>query len=840
MTAGRWEGFWTDALHLVVLANFAVAQPLYAVLGQAPEFFVARETRSLELCLLVVAVGLGLPALAVLVEAVAALAGRRPRMAAHFVLVTACVTAIVLQAARDFDALPADMIIVDAVLVAGVVTGVYAAWRPLRMVVTLLAPAPLVFATLFLGFMPVARVAFPSEEVPRIPVAVGRPHPVVLVVFDEFTSTLLMDQRRRIDPVRYPNLAALTAEATWYRNATTVNDMTLEAVPAILTGRRPGPSKRSPTYQDHPENLFTLLGDTYALSVFESVTRLCPESLCPRSRGRGSLSAVGGLLSDLRPIYLQIVLPVELRRQLSSGAETWGGLAVEAVREPVALFERFVGQIRRTSRPTLYVLHSLLPHQPWRYLPSGKTYDLQAVGFAAGRQGRHGEDRWLPDEWTVIHGLQQYVLQVGMVDRLVGDLVRQLKTAGIYEEAMIILTADHGLSFEAGALRRNVLPDNAADIMSVPLVVKFPGQRVGEVTDRNAETVDILPTIADVLDAEVRWRLDGRSLLGPARADGERKAILAAADRSVLEVDASLDGRWDTLARMLELFGSGATPDGLYRIGPYAGLVGRPLAVVEARAGEPSVKLVLDSPHLWAAVDPDGPFVPARLTGRVVTAEPRVAPLDLAVSVNGSVRAVTRTLPPRGRVAPFAAMLPEHAFRRGENVVEVFLVTGSKERPVLQRLRRETAATGWLSRDPVSGQERILVDGRAIPVVPGAVRGGVDRAEPSAGGLFLAGWAVDPAARASTRGVLVFVGAELVYAGEPDVVREDVSALIGSAAARESGFMVEVPARSSERDPEPELRVFALAVDGRASELAYCVGCRRAPTGQPGRGPREP
>lgn len=43
--------------------------------------------------------------------------------------------------------------------------------------------------------------------------------------------------------------------------------------------------------------------------------------------------------------------------------------------------------------------------------------------------------------------------------------------------------------------------------------MKLPGQRRGEVVDRFAETVDILPTILDVLGAKASLRLDGRSLI---------------------------------------------------------------------------------------------------------------------------------------------------------------------------------------------------------------------------------------------------------------------------------------------------------------------------------------
>ena len=64
---------------------------------------------------------------------------------------------------------------------------------------------------------------------------------MVLLVLDEFPGDSLLDARGRIDPVRYPNFAALASDATWFRNAFSVYDSTTKAVPLILDGRRPVP-----------------------------------------------------------------------------------------------------------------------------------------------------------------------------------------------------------------------------------------------------------------------------------------------------------------------------------------------------------------------------------------------------------------------------------------------------------------------------------------------------------------------------------------------------------------------------------------------------------------------
>src|SRR3954467_15821040 len=107
------------------------------------------------------------------------------------------------------------------------------------------------------------------------PAYAARDTPVVLVVFDAFRVTLLEDADGNIDATRFPNLAALTQSATWYRHATTAHENTIYSVPAILDGRTPRPRTR-PTLAYHPQNIFTLLGADHRMNVQEEATQMCP------------------------------------------------------------------------------------------------------------------------------------------------------------------------------------------------------------------------------------------------------------------------------------------------------------------------------------------------------------------------------------------------------------------------------------------------------------------------------------------------------------------------------------------------------------------------------------
>ena len=118
------------------------------------------------------------------------------------------------------------------------------------------------FLALFLFFSDAAKIVLPEDDADALAAGSER-SPLVVVLFDELATSSLMDGEGRIDGRRFPAFAELAREATWYRNATTVADHTDDAVPAILTGRRPDPTL-DPLASDYPENLFTLFAGSGA------------------------------------------------------------------------------------------------------------------------------------------------------------------------------------------------------------------------------------------------------------------------------------------------------------------------------------------------------------------------------------------------------------------------------------------------------------------------------------------------------------------------------------------------------------------------------------------------
>ena len=105
------------------------------------------------------------------------------------------------------------------------------------------------------------------------------------------------------------------------------------------------------------------------------------------------------------------------------------------------------------------------------------------------------------------------------LDAELGRLFEMFERAGLYDDALIVLTSDHGEEFrEHGQfLHAQAYTETAA----VPLLIKFPGGAyAGRRVDGLVESVDLLPTVLDVLGLPVPAAVQGRSLL-PLVRDGK-------------------------------------------------------------------------------------------------------------------------------------------------------------------------------------------------------------------------------------------------------------------------------------------------------------------------------
>jgi hypothetical protein len=781
----------TRGAQLTVLSAFALAEPLLDILGRNPEFFAVRRSTSGQIVLFALALILVPPAVLLAVELLVGIASRGAAELVHLVFIALLVAVIGLHVFANRTALSGVGVLVLAAVVGVLGVILYRRIPAVGSFLTVLAPAPLIFLALFLFDSGASKLVFVNN--PQVHERrVDSTTPVVLIVFDEFAPVALMNADERIDAARYPNFAALAHDSTWYRSATTVQWLTEVAVPAVLTGILPPNTGRKPLpiYADHPDNIFTLLGGSYRVRAVESITQLCPTKLCKEVRGASPAvvsDTTRSLTSDAGIVYLHLLLPRPYSDEIPEISDSWGDFGQnEAVEKPSQTGGagpilpcgrnvcRFTSLLSRDRRPTLYVLHTLLPHVPYLYLPSGQRYGVQAPRL---RGIRH--NRWT-QAWPALQADQRYLLQVGYTDRALGLIVRRLKAKGIYNRALVIVVADHGVSNRNGQPRRRPTPGNLQDIAFVPLFVKLPNQHRGRIDDGFARTIDVVPTIAHVLGVKIPWHVDGKTLVGRRLPSDATVRIELGGGQSVSAPLSVLRARRArALAQQLETFGG--TTSSVYRIGPDGDLVGRAVSDLPVRPSE-GTGVELEGQQLLGFVDTHTDLLPTWVEGRLTGKH--LSSANVAIAVNGRVAAVTKTFEGSAGTS-FAAMVPASALRNGHNDVSILLVRRDGGARTLEQLRGSSETTMLARR----GGREVLVssDGTVVPVRPRALRGAVE-VQPG-DPLVFAGWAAERAFGHRADSIAVIADGNEVFASPTSQLRPH--RVLGQKG--QFGFQFELP-----------------------------------------------
>ena len=318
---------------------------------------------------------------------------------------------------------------------------------------------------------------------------------------------------------------------------------------------------------------------------------------------------------------------------------------------------QLVDSIEPGEDPTLHYLHLLLPHAPYHFLPSGQTYDPDATlagGISEISGTRSTEQRGADVD------RQRLVLQAMYVDRVVGDVLDRLQETGLAEDTLVVVVADHGVGLQPGATPRPTTPENMTedaypDMLPVPMLLRGPGIQPGAVNDDNVETIDVVPTLADLLGIDIPWPVDGIAVTTERRPDDEKRFHLVSFDGGMIgpttvgpatpydgaEVFAeALDRTVDSLFRT-------DNPDHrVYDLDEAGELVGARVDGLTSRSSS-RVSVVLDDPDALADVDPPSGVLRTHLVGRV-EGLPDGDQVTVAVALNGRVAAVVTTWPEGG------------------------------------------------------------------------------------------------------------------------------------------------------------------------------------------------
>ncbi len=140
----------------------------------------------------------------------------------------------------------------------------------------------------------------------------------------------------------------------------------------------------------------------------------------------------------------------------------------------------------------------------------------------------------------VASGIERYDTAIRYTTDQLGAFFAELQTRGLFDDALIVVTSDHGDEFfEHGGFSHGY--SLYEEVVHVPLLVKLPGQREARRVSSRVTLMDVLPTLAEAAGVAPPDDLDGRSLLAAARGEADRAN----------EADSALTFRVDFAPRLI-------------------------------------------------------------------------------------------------------------------------------------------------------------------------------------------------------------------------------------------------------------------------------------------------
>lgn len=519
-------------LHLFTLWGFAIAYPIYEVVVRNQGFLVMYHSSLSDVLAVFFIISIALPLIFYLFLGLPTLFFLKSRLeilpflGAVWVLFS-------LLALKYLSILPSALepfSLYGAMAIGLTITVVYVRKHKVREFVSYMAGAALLFPFIYLTMLEITPDATPVtlNETAKNSI---QPHPLVVLIFDELSLGTLMQEDHSLISEYFPNFARLQKRATWYRDTSTVGEVTMTAVPAINTGLLPKSASTLPTYGQHPVNLFTVLNAAqYSIRAEEFTTYLCPSELNARSISHlSSGTKIAYIVSDSAIFWAHSVLPMSWRSALpaiTNIAPPYFPLFRSTPDQNPALLVSELGTALKNMTPeerkhSLSYLHIALPHRPYRFFPSGKTYTDQVQ---MPEKYGHDLEHWDPGSVLRPIAQQRYFLQLQFADTILGQVLDHLEANKIFDKSLVVVLADHGISFRSGfSLRYSIekgatdftSPTQTLDVLKVPLFIKYPFQEQGSVVDSPTRTIDVFPTIIRAIVPGLDLKTDGRNLAKP-------------------------------------------------------------------------------------------------------------------------------------------------------------------------------------------------------------------------------------------------------------------------------------------------------------------------------------
>jgi hypothetical protein len=673
-----WQGGVVTKKHFftyMALCTMAIAQPILDLYGNNITVFSAAKLSAVEVLVFIAAIVLLPPVVAIGLDRLSLLFGPRVNEAFRLWLLGALAFFIGLAVAR-WVGLNNNVGSIGVGAVFGLAIpwafDHYRAVREWSRWLSIVSVA--VVAGAVLQMQP---VLFQSNG-PASDAVIGKPEFGVLqLVLDEFPLFAILDDNGNINSERFPGFAALAAQSTWFRDSVAPSNFTHQAVPALFASVLP-PKEGSPFLAEYPKNIFTLFASSADVSGVEPVSSLCPASVCGGAGDESSgvnATRMKNFFRDASYVYGQRVLPPVVRKKVPSIDGTWGGFGAVAEKFKEQFNIGALGQsdaitngvdkFLKSNAPAVHVVHALIPHAPWRLTPDNRVAPLSPSITTSNPDSIDG----------VRDAYQTFLYQLAAVDASVLDMVQKLKASDRWDTTMLIVTADHGISFiPTMPQRHSDFSDmsQSDDVYRIPTFIKFPQQQTGSVSDCPVTNLDVVPTIIDVMQATTSWSFAGASVATDCPLGRTRKVVSATGESHVFTAGFS-----DTIKRVqhyAELVSNKGPIRRVAAVGNSASLIGTPIRASGSADGVAGWTVKQRS--MFSNVELGrGASVPSVIFGTVVATKELPEGTEGIVTINGVAAGVIGELSFGVGAIDYTAVLDYTLLTKGQHEIGLVIRT---------------------------------------------------------------------------------------------------------------------------------------------------------------------
>ena len=187
--------------------------------------------------------------------------------------------------------------------------------------------------------------------------------------------------------------------------------------------------------------------------------------------------------------------------------------------------------------PFLLLAHTYDVHSPYEQTPEpyrsmfleevtppSEVFQRDVTGHVSRAfDTRHTEKPQQLTQEEIDYTIALYDGGILHVDDWFGKFLDFLRRQGLYDRSIVVVISDHGEAFqEHGVLLHDTI---YSPVARVPLIVRFPGGEHAGVYEQVVETIDLMPTLLETVEAPVPTTTQGQSLLPLLRGEAKGRSF---------------------------------------------------------------------------------------------------------------------------------------------------------------------------------------------------------------------------------------------------------------------------------------------------------------------------